>query len=63
MLGFFHKKERGHASFQSGRIQLHVRALLEAGFRRVELAPTWLHVDVDADKPHDVAFYQTGGKY
>ena len=40
-----------------------LRALLEAGFRRVELAPTWLHVDVDADKPHDVAFYQTGGKY
>ena len=40
-----------------------LQALLEAGFRRVELAPTWIHVDNDPDKPRDVAFYQHGGKY
>ena len=28
-----------------------LQALLEAGFRRVELAPTWIHVDNDPDKP------------
>ena len=38
-------------------------ALMDAGFRRIELAPTWLHVDNDPDKPQDVAFYQHGGKY
>ena len=38
-----------------------LQALLEAGFRRVELAPTWIHVDNDPDKPRDVAFYQHGG--
>ena len=40
-----------------------LQALLEAGFRRIELAPTWIHVDCDPDKPQDVAFYQQGGKY
>lgn len=40
-----------------------VQALLDAGFRRIELAPTWIHVDCDPDKPQDVAFYQHGGKY
>ena len=40
-----------------------LQALLEAGFRRVELAPTWIHVDNDPDKPRDVVFYQHGGKY
>lgn len=40
-----------------------LQALLEAGFRRIELAPTWIHVDNDPDKPRDVAFYQQGGKY
>ena len=40
-----------------------LRALLEAGFRRVELAPTWLHVDLDERKPQNVAFYQQGGRY
>lgn len=40
-----------------------LQALLEAGFRRVELAPTWIHVDNDPDKSRDVAFYQHGGKY
>ena len=40
-----------------------LQALLEAGFRRIELAPTWIHVDNDPDKPHDAAFYQHGGKY
>ena len=40
-----------------------LQALLEAGFRRIELAPTWIHVDNDPDKPRDVAFYQHGGKY
>ena len=40
-----------------------LQALLEVGFRRIELAPTWIHVDNDPDKPRDVAFYQHGGKY
>ena len=40
-----------------------LQALLEAGFRRIELAPAWIHVDNDPDKPRDVAFYQKGGKY
>ena len=40
-----------------------LQALLEAGFRRVELAPTWIHVDNDPDKPRDVAFYRHGGAY
>lgn len=40
-----------------------VKALLAVGFTRIELAPSWLHVDVDASKPQNVAFYQTGGKY
>ena len=40
-----------------------LQALLEAGFRRIELAPTWIHVDNDPDKPRDVALYQQGGKY
>lgn len=40
-----------------------VKALLEAGFRRIELAPTWIHADCDPDKPQDVAFYQRGGQY
>ena len=40
-----------------------LQALLEAGFRRIELAPTWIPVDNDPDKPRDVAFYQQGGKY
>ena len=34
-----------------------LRALLEVGFRRIELAPTWIHVDCDPAKPRDVAFY------
>ena len=40
-----------------------LQAALEAGFRRIELAPTWIHVDTDPDKPCDVAFYQSGGNY
>ena len=40
-----------------------LQALLEAGFRRIELAPTWIHVDNDPDKPRDVAFYRHGGAY
>jgi len=40
-----------------------LKALLDAGFHRIELAPTWLHVDVDPDKTQDVAFYQPGGQY
>lgn len=42
---------------------LMLKALLAAGFTRVELAPTWLHVDTDPAKDQDVAFYQKGGKY
>ncbi len=58
---------RGHAvdirctSSQERFVML--AALMDAGFRRIELAPTWLHVDNDPDKPQDVAFYQHGGKY
>lgn len=40
-----------------------LQALFEAGFRRIELAPTWVHVDTDPEKPQDVAFYQSGGTY
>ena len=40
-----------------------LRAVLDAGFRRVELAPTWIHVDCDPDKARDVAFYQRGSAY
>lgn len=38
-------------------------ALLAAGFQRIELAPAWIHVDVDPDKPAPCAFYQAGGIY
>lgn len=34
-----------------------LRALLAAGFNRIELAPTWIHVDVDGHKTQNVAFY------
>ncbi len=40
-----------------------IRALLDVGFRRIEAAPTWIHVDLDPDKPQDVLFYQPGGRY
>ena len=40
-----------------------LRALLEVAFRRIELAPTWIHVDCDPDKARDVAFYQRGSAY
>ena len=40
-----------------------LQALFEAGFRRIELAPTWIHADTDPEKPQDVAFYQSGGTY
>ena len=33
-----------------------LQALLEVGFRRIELAPTWIHVDNDPDKPHGGAY-------
>ena len=42
---------------------LILQAALEVGFRRIELAPTWVHLDNDPNKPQDVAFYQHGGKY
>lgn len=42
---------------------LILQAALDVGFRRIELAPTWIHVDTDPDKPFDVAFYQSGGNY
>lgn len=32
-------------------------ALIAAGFNRIELAPTWIHVDVDEGKKQNVAFY------
>ena len=38
-------------------------ALIAAGFRRIELAPTWIHVDTDPEKPAPCAFYQAGGTY
>lgn len=40
-----------------------LKAFFAAGFNRIELAPTWIHVDVDPSKPQDVAFYQSGGRY
>jgi hypothetical protein len=33
-----------------------VRAAFEAGFTRIEDAPTWIHVDVDATKDQEVLF-------
>lgn len=58
---------RGHAAdircVSSHERFVMLSALLEAGFRRIELAPTWIHVDNDPDKPQDVAFYQPGGTY
>ena len=42
---------------------LILQAALDVGFRRIELAPTWIHVDTDPNKPCDVAFYQSGGNY
>ena len=40
-----------------------VSALLEAGFRRIEAGPTWVHVDNDSAKPQDVIFYAAGRVY
>lgn len=40
-----------------------IPTLVAVGFRRIEAAPTWIHVDVDPDKPQDVLFYQPGGRY
>ena len=37
--------------------------LLEAGFRRIEAGPTWVHVDNDPAKPQDVIFYAAGRVY
>ncbi|MEI3478399.1 MAG: hypothetical protein V8Q84_03980 [Bilophila sp.] len=58
---------RGHAvdircasSHERFRI---VSALLEAGFRRIEAAPTWIHADNDPLKPQDVIFYAAGRTY
>lgn len=42
---------------------LMLKALIEVGFNRIELAPTWLHVDMDTTKDANVAFYQKGGRY
>ena len=58
---------RGHAvdikCLNSHTRFLILQAALEAGFRRIELAPTWIHLDNDPAKPQDVAFYQHGGSY
>ena len=58
---------RGHAadirctsSHERFRI---VSALLEAGFRRIEAAPTWIHVDNAPTKPQDVIFSAAGRPY
>lgn len=40
-----------------------ISALLEAGFRRIEAGPTWVHVDNDPAKPQDVIFYAAGRVY
>lgn len=42
---------------------LMLKSLIAVGFNRIELAPTWIHVDVDASKDSNVAFYQRGGRY
>jgi len=36
---------------------LILRALLKVGFRRIELAPHHIHVDIDQDKPQGVIFF------
>ena len=35
-----------------------LKAAFEVGFRRIEPRETWVHVDVDTDKPQDVVFYR-----
>lgn len=35
-----------------------LKAAFEVGFRRIEPRETWIHVDVDSDKPQDVVFYR-----
>lgn len=40
-----------------------ISALLEAGARRIEAGPTWIHADNDPAKPQDVIFYATGRTY
>lgn len=34
-----------------------LKGLFAAGFERIELAPTWIHADVDITKPRPSAFY------
>lgn len=35
-----------------------LKAAFEVGFRRIEPRETWIHLDVDTDKPQDVVFYR-----
>lgn len=34
-----------------------LKAAFDVGFRRIEPRETWVHLDVDSDKPQDVVFY------
>ena len=34
-----------------------MQALFRADFRRIEDAPTWIHVDIDLDKPNPTLFH------
>lgn len=34
-----------------------VKSALELGFRRIEPMKTWVHLDVDPEKPQDVLFF------
>lgn len=35
-----------------------LKVLFEVGFKRIELAPSWIHVDIDSTKPQNIAFYK-----
>lgn len=40
-----------------------LKVLFKVGFNRIELAPTWIHIDIDDSKPQNVAFYKHNGNY
>lgn len=58
---------RGHAvdiicTDSSARFKI-IKAALEVGFRRIEAAPTWIHLDNDPSLAQDVIFYAKGKVY
>lgn len=36
---------------------LILKALLNVGFKRIGIYKTFIHVDIDTDKPQEIAFY------